>query len=367
MLSISTLASILICQPHLGSLAEVPQLLNVKLKPVLVWAIAPNERPKLSTGELNSILGTKENEKITLVGNRYYCQKRGDQVYVISKDCPELALMEAQFMLMKEVITLGKEERLPLSSLSAKAIWAFKQSIANTRGLITDEITLDMTQSLKFLARRFVTFRFGEFGERVIVASPMIDEMTPEERDSFTKATTERMMKQFQAREIAKLENKPYVNPEDSAIIGTIRMLDDLTHSVSLSDTRGFRLAVSRSTFKFDLTTQHRKNLDEVYELAKNEHQFTIRQRTHEMHELFRALDPSRFNGRADTAPTEKEVNRYLQSVKFGLEVNNFEGKQIDTMLNRATYASRTDGIVLFAQLRTQDGKIVSHNFDIKF
>jgi hypothetical protein len=327
----------------------------------IIWALDPLEKCKLAATDYKLMLNTKDGAPVSQLGERYYFQRKGQFFYVISRECPELAVMQAKFQFVKEVISQKEPEFIPLSSLSKKALLGLQVLVSDQLRVPPDAVVLDSSKSLQFAVNRFVSFSAGEFGEYKVIAQPLLEDMTEKEREEFIGRSQSRFRAKLEAKvnQEQEKDSEKKTETQTKSSSASLQVIDDFVILNSPSHLLGYRIAVSNPTQYFLLNKEISDNLTMSYSESKNLLVNALRVESNGLYNSFRGKDKFNFPNSPTATPSDQELQRYRKSLKFNLEQNGIKNNVIDSIVARATFQSRTNGLIIFVNVRMADGTVI--------
>ena len=317
--------------------------------PEIVAATAPNERFRFTLEESKTIRGYPDKPAIHKLNDQTFVRRVGSVAYVVRKSAPELQEVAAAYKLIAQVVQHDAREPLTVGELESESRIYLQEIIAQEMRVDAKEVNMWLTGELEMLPRQFVTFTSKDFGEFTVIASPDIDAMNESDRKEYLQSRVQNLRKTFDrtTQQESKAKSLPCAQ---------IALSDTNLLVRSFSQYRGYQVQMNAlETGKTD-ASQVTRTLYETVKESKEIFRAELRRQSTELYQRLNRIDKFRFpNGQAGI-PSEREIARFRETLKFNLEQNRVEAKQIDRILQQSAFKEIGIGLVLFIQVRLPNG-----------
>lgn len=322
-------------------------------KPEIVAATAQNERFRFSPEESKLIRSYPDKPTLHKLGEQAYARRVGNVLYVVRRSIPELQELIVTYDLLSQIVQSDMSAPVRVAMLAPNAQTYLQEIIAREMDVDIDGVSMIQNGHLEVLPRKFVTLTSKEFGDFTIIASPDLASLSESDRKEFLESRLEKVSKQFNR------DSPGQKSSSASTPCAQVAQPDSLLLGGSFSRYRGYQLQLNSLNVGINDMNLTSRILSETVAEAKELIRTELREKSKELDQILYKLDKFRFPLEQRTAPTESEINRFRESLKFNLEVNGVEPKRIDNILQKSSYKSSAIGLVLFLQVRLPNGSNV--------
>lgn len=325
-----------------------------------VWVLSSQERPKLSIDQLQQVISLKVDLPVQAVGSDLYACRRGDGCLLVSKQAPELKSIRDQYDLIKLILLRQRNEELALKLLPKDALVTLQRLVAEEVGVPTDSATVEADGTLQLLAREFVELGCKETGNFKIIASPDLEQMSPEERAEYIRQKTSKL--KIGQRPPEQLQAK---SPPRHAF--EIRPTNELEKANSWDLAKGCTLRIGIGQTKSGVGMNLLSHVPDALLQAKELYRSELREQSKELRATLNQIDRFRFPFGGSPVPSERTIERYKASLRFNLQQNGYSSQMIDSILTKSGFVSKSAGLLLFVPTKLPDGTITQLTFPVNF